>query len=321
MAPAKMVAGVDIGGTNVRAAMFDTSGKMLGHLGLPIEAAQGPASGLARITRLIEDVSKGFPGCELAGIGVGSTGPLDRDRGTIENPYTLPGWENVNIVSALSTAFAVPVALENDADAAALGEYWQGAGQGVSRLLALTVGTGVGTAIILDGGVYRGWKGLHGEGGHHVVDPSGPACYCGAHGCLESLVSGPAIARLAQEKAAGETATLLRDRAGASLENIDGRMVSDAARDGDAVARAVIDQVATYLAIGLLNMINFFVPEVIVLSGSVMRDYDLFEPTIRTYLDRCSVLAPSNHIQIALARLGDHAGVFGAAYAILHDLS
>lgn len=321
MAAATMVVGIDIGGTNVRAAAFDFSGKMLGHLQVPIEAAQGPAIGLARIASLIRDVCRAHPDYSLAGIGVGSTGPLDRQRGTIENPYTLPTWESVNIVASLSGAFGVPIVLENDADAAALGEYWQGSGKGVSRLLALTVGTGVGTAIILDGAVYRGWQGWHGEGGHHVVDPSGPLCYCGARGCLEILVAGPAIARLAQEMAARPDGAPLRARANGNLEAIDGRMLSDAARDGDPLARSLIERIAFHLGLGLLNMIYFYVPEVIVLSGSVMRDYDLFEPSIRAFLDRCSVMAPANQVRITAASLGDHAGVYGAAYAIIQELA
>lgn len=321
MAAPTLVVGVDIGGTNVRAAAFDFSGQMLSHLQVPIEAAQGPEVGLERITNLVDEVRRAHPGYPLAGIGIGSTGPLDREKGTIENPYTLPTWESVAIVPALSRAFGVPIEFENDADAAALGEYWQGSGKGTNRLLALTVGTGVGTAIILNGQVYRGWQGYHGEGGHQIVDPSGPLCYCGARGCLEILIAGPAIARLAQEKAAQSADTILRDLAGSDLGRIDGRMVSEAARGGDAVARSVIERIAFYLGVGLLNMIHFFVPEVIVLSGSVMRDYDLFEPTVRAFLDQCSILEPANRVRIVIAGLGDHAGVYGAAYAILQKIS
>jgi len=320
MGTTPIVTGVDLGGTNVRAAAFDPNGKLLRHAQVPIQAAQGPEAGLARIKTLIETVLGQIDQAELKGIGIGSTGPLDRETGRIQNPYTLPTWEDVDIVSALSTRFSVPVALENDADTAALGEYWQGAGKGISRLLALTIGTGVGTAVILGGEVYRGWRGIHGEGGHHVVDPSGPLCYCGARGCMEILVAGPSIARLAQEAVAAASDGHRPAWVPANLSDIDARMVSQAARNGDPLASALMQSAASHIAVGLLNMITFFVPEVIVLSGSVMNDYDLFEPTIRSYLSQCSILVPSSSINIVMAELGNDAGVYGAAYAILREL-
>ena len=150
--------GIDLGGTNVRAGAVTSDGQLLAWKDAPIEAARGPKSGLQTITRLVDEVISLVNHPVLA-LGVGSTGPLDRQRGCIQNPYTLPGWEDVDIISPLRGRFGVPVSLENDADAAALGESWAGAGRGVKRMFMVTIGTGVGTSLILDGQIYRGLDG------------------------------------------------------------------------------------------------------------------------------------------------------------------
>ncbi len=278
-------------------------------------AAQGPQAGLERIAGLVESLAAKVAalgkGERLAGIGMGCTGPVDAQRGVIVNPGTLPGWVDVPVVEWLKQRFGVPACLENDADAAALGEYWMGAGRGTDRLYAITVGTGIGTACIIDGQVYRGVGGFHPEGGHLLVDPAGPACYCGGRGCWESLASGTAIA--ASMRAALEAQGALY---GAWAERCDGQAVADAARRGDTLALQVMERAADAFAQGLFSILMLFFPEMIVLSGGVMRSYDLFQPAIARTLQAASVYIPTGSVRVELARLGYYAGMYGAAYAV-----
>lgn len=310
----EIVIGVDLGGTHVRAGAFTSSGEMLAVQETPIEAARGPEIGLQRIQNLIQAVWNESGAKSLLGIGVGSTGPIDPINGIIYNPFTLPGWENVPISAWLRNAFGVPVTLENDADVAALGEYWRGAGQSIQRLYAVTVGTGVGTALILDGQIYRGMDGLHPEGGHVVLDPSGPPCYCGAHGCWESLCAAPAIARLARQ--ADLRHSILLEMAGGDAEKIDARLIAEAARLGDPSACAIMDKVAYYFSLGIINIIHSITPELIVLSGGVMKSVDLFLPQLNKAIAVHSVMIPANRVHIVPAQLGNYAGLYGAAYTI-----
>jgi glucokinase len=313
-----VIVGIDLGGTIVRAGAFDSQGKMLVVRETPIEAARGPELGLRKIQRLIEEILAASEAKHLLGIGVGSTGPIDRMRGTINNPFTLPTWENVPIIRWLKDAFHVPVTLENDADVAALGEYWQGAGRNAKRLYGVTVGTGIGTSFILDGEIFRGLDGAHPEGGHMLLDPTGPLCYCEARGCWESLCAGPAIERQARE--ADLTGSQLLQFSNGNLEKIDGRMIFDAARNGDAIALKIVERVSHYFSQGILNIATLFAPEVIVLSGGVMRSIDFFLPHLQQTLRTCSKMVPADRIQVLPAQLGYYAGLYGSAYTIFRKM-
>ncbi len=313
-----VVIGVDLGGTNVRAGAFDPEGRLLAAHQAPIQAAEGPQAGLERMRDLIETVWRLSNRDRLLGIGVGSTGPVYPQQGIINNPFTLPGWENVSVVDWLNRAFGVPVTLENDADVAALGEYWQGAGRGISRLYAVTAGTGIGTALILDGRIYRGMDGLHPEGGHIILDPDGPPCYCGGHGCWESLCAAPAIAQQARQ--ANLRGSLLLELAEGDPEKIDARLVAQAARQGDAIALNIVDKVAYYFGLGIVNIILTITPQMIVLGGGVMKSADLFMPRLRQTIAAHSVILPADQVRIEIAQLGDYAGLYGAAYTICSTL-
>jgi glucokinase len=299
----------------VRAGAVDRDGNILTIGETTIQANEGPQAGLNRITRMVEDIVQ-KTGANLLGIGIGSTGPLDLKRGAIQNPYTLPGWEDVPITGPLQDHFMVPVTLENDADAAALGEYWVGAGQNVERLMAVTVGTGVGTALILKGQIYRGIDSCHPEGGHMILDPAGPLCYCGAHGCWEVLAAGPAISEQARQAARQHPESQMLSLAGGDLEKVDSSIAVAAARGQDAAACQVIERAAHYTAIGMVNLINVFAPDMIVLSGGVMKSSDLFLPEIMKVVHQNNLMVPADRIQIVLARLGYYAGITGAAYTL-----
>lgn len=319
MSQNEFVVGVDLGGTNVRAAVVSQQGEIKAWGQTPIEAARGVEQGIQRIQKLIRQVMDQAGVEQITGIGFGSTGPIDRARGFIQNPYTLPGWENVDIRTPLSRAFDAPLIMENDADAAALGEAWLGSGKGTSRFALVTVGTGVGTAFILDGRIYRGMEGEHPEAGHQVLDPNGPPCYCGARGCLESLTSGPAIAQSARQLILQhpESSLAQYEQSGQTIEAVH---VVEAARQGDELAQKIIQQAATYIGLGLVNVILFYLPECIALGGGVMKNYDLFFPHIQQLLSQHSVVVSTRRVRIAPVSLGNKAGVLGAARAIWLEL-
>lgn len=310
-----IIIGVDLGGTNVRAGAVTSNGALLFSQDAPIRAEDGPQAGVRRIGDLIESVIAQLPqGQRPSAVGIGSTGPLDRRTGAIQNPHTLPGWEDVSVVRPLEARFGVPVALENDADAAALGEAWAGAGRAVRRMVMVTVGTGVGTGITLDGHIYRGLNDEHPEGGHLVVDPAGPPCYCGGRGCLESLVAGPAIARHAAQEAGLRNSALWALCAG-QPENLTAGHVFEAARMGDALGAQLTRRAARYLGLGLVSLVMTFLPDAIVLTGGVMRSFDLLEDDLRAVLRQHSIIVPAERVQLRMAELGQWAGVIGAARA------
>jgi glucokinase len=332
----EIVIGVDLGATTVRAGVFTLSGELLVVQQTEIKARRGPEAGLQRIIRLIEQAlhaasKQGSDSLRLLGIGVGSTGPADVRRGVLVNPLTLPGWIEVPVVARLTDHFSVPACLENDADAAALGEYWAGAAAAspdvpeVRCLYAITVGTGIGTACIIDGQVYRGANGFHPEGGHQIVDPSGPLCYCGGAGCWESWSSGTAIGNAARQAVqvsgslaeSGKPGALLLSLAGGVIERVDASLVAQAARQGDPLARQVIERAAQAFATGVFNILMLFQPEMIVLSGGVMRSLDLFIPAIDRVIQAADAYIPAGQVRILPAQLGYYAGIYGAAYAIM----
>lgn len=313
----KVIIGIDLGGTIVRAGAFDSERRLLVVHETPIEAPRGPEFGLRKIQGLIEQVLAESGTKSLSGIGIGSTGPLDPIQGIINNPFTLPTWENVAIVEWMRKSFNVPVTLENDADAAALGEYWQGAGREAQRLYAVTVGTGIGTALIIDGQIYRGLEGSHPEGGHMVLDPSGPLCYCKRHGCWESLCAGPAIER--QARKTDLTGSRLLEMAEGNCEKISARMVFEAARMGDVAALSIVEKVSEYFALAILNIAILFAPDMIVLSGGVMRSIDFFMPRIQQTMQDYREMVPAHRIQIVPAKLGYYAGLYGSAYTIFKN--
>jgi glucokinase len=311
----RIAIGMDIGGTHVRIGAFDSGGRLIGQRDASI-ASLKPDSGLSLIERLLHELFDSLNSPALLGIGIGCTGSLDTVRGLINNPYTLEGWSNVPIVERLNKTFNVPVRLENDADAAALGEYWQGAGRDAKRLYAVTVGTGVGTALIVDGKIYRGVDGSHPEGGHQLIDPNGPECYCGHRGCWESLISGLAISSQAREAKNNEHLIAL---AGGDPNRIDTHLVAEAARAGDPAAVQIMQKAARDFSVGIVNVISFFVPDVLVLSGGVMKSADLFLPTLEQTLKTQNPMVPFDRVKILPAQLGYYAGLYGGAHMILNE--
>jgi len=294
-----MIAGIDIGGTKIALGFVDDNGKVLARTDIPIEVASGPASASQRIAATLRQLIAAG-GVDLQGIGIACTGPIDPITGLMGDVNTLPGWMGWNPVEEMAAVFGVRVALENDADGAALGEARWGAGLGKRSLISITVGTGIGGGIILDGQVYRGAANSHPEIGHHIVEPDGPLCTCGAHGCWESLAAGPAFEQWYAEQNPNE-------------EHRSGKQICALARQGHTQARQAVDRLANYLGLGIANVVSIFTPETIALCGSVMGSADLLLEPIRAVVrDRCR-LVPVESCEIILSQLGVNAGLIGAA--------
>lgn len=297
-----MTGALDIGGTKIAVALVDDRGRITDRAECPTASERGFADGLARMIAMLRETAARAR-AQLDGIGIGCTGPVDPFTGVLGSVDLLPGWQGGALVAGLEEAFHVPVAMENDADAAGLAEAVWGAGRGKRRFLYVTVGTGIGVAIILDGTLYRGVDGSHPEIGHVVIDASGPPCYCGARGCWEILAAGPAILAWAQSRMGGElTVERLCERAEA----------------GDAAALAVMERQGYYLGLGLANLITTFCPDMIALGGGVMQSSHLFLDRARQVIRQCCTLVPFEKAQLAPASLGADTALAGAAQVWHH---
>ncbi len=279
------IGAVDIGGTKISVAAVTDGGVVLSRR----ECATAPERGFPSA---IQEIVGMLRACEVQfqGIGVACTGPVDPFTGIIGDAGTLPGWQGGNLSGELGRVFGVQVVVENDADASALGEATWGCAQGKSRFIYITVSTGIGGGIVLDGELYRGVEGAHPELGHQVIDPSGPLCYCGAHGCWESLASGPAMGP-------------------------DAKAVCKRADQGDPEAVRVVERAAYYLGLGLANLVTLFAPDMIALGGGVMKSAHLIlDRARRVVLETCTQV-PAEKTEIVCVSLGADVGLVGAARA------
>ena len=298
-----MIAAVDIGGTKIAVGMVDNDGRVLSQAECPTDAERGYAEALKRIEHLLRAMLTAAGG-ELAGIGIGSTGPVDPLTGEFGDVNFFPTWRGQNLVVDLARIFGVRVAIENDADASALAEAAWGAGKNKKRLIYVTIGTGIGAGIVLDGQLYRGADGAHPEIGHHVIDATGPLCMCGFHGCWESLAAGPAMVSWVESNMPNDYP---------HRDHLTAKRVCELAREGDALAMQAVDREARYLGLGMANLVTLYTPDAIVLGGSVMKSAVLFLDEIRKTIIRCCRFVPYDKTELTLASLGEDANLIGAA--------
>ena len=303
-----MVGAVDIGGTNIAVGIVDPAGKVLARRESETQA-DGPYESARDRTVAMLKALVAETGINLQGIGIGSTGPVYPLTGEIGDVNFFPHWRGKNPVKDLQKIFGVSVALENDADAAALGEFGWGSGKNKSRLIYVTVGTGIGAGIILNGEVYRGVDQAHPEIGHHVIDSSGPLCLCGFRGCWESLAAGPAMVSWLESSAPADYS----HRAGLTA-----RRICELARDGDEWAQRTVEREAHYLGLGLANLVSMFVPDAIVLGGSVMKSADLLLEGVRKVIAASCRFVPYEQTELAMASLGENSNLIGAARVWYH---
>jgi glucokinase len=305
-----MIGAVDIGGTKIAVGIVDDNGKVLARTQTATDG-HNYDHGLDAIIRMLGETSAQM-NQPMTGIGIGATGPVDPIRGEFGDVDFLPGWRGKNLVRDLERHFSVGVAMENDGDAAALAEAAWGAGNNRSRFIYVTVGTGIGGGIILDGKLYRGVDGAHPEVGHQVLDSSGPDCSCGFRGCWESLAAGPAmVAWLERHAPAGYL----------HRQGITAKRICELSQEGDELAQQAVEHEGYYLGLGIANLISMFTPDAIVLSGSVMKSAPLFMGRIHQVIRKGCRFVPAEKTDLMLASLGDDTNLIGAARVWHHRFS
>ncbi|HHU75322.1 MAG TPA: ROK family glucokinase [Firmicutes bacterium] len=308
--------GVDLGGTKILIALAEENGNIAQSIKIPTRAGRGPEV-------ILKDLFAGFADYfsisleKMEGIGFCMAGYYDRQEGTIRGSPNLPGWENYPVMQQLQRFSNLPVVVENDANAAAWGEFVYGAGQGKKNLLLVTLGTGIGGALIVDGKLAHGARGFAGEIGHIPILPrEGPLCGCGNRGCLETLASGRAVEREGRGLLKRGIPTLLQEMVDeTTLRAID---VFEAARQGDQRSREIIDQAAFYLGQGLAAAVNMFNPEIVIIGGGMAGVGELFFAPLRRYFSQMALGPSAQTVSLVGAKLGEAAGVQGIL-ALLND--
>jgi len=313
----KVVAGIDIGGTNISIAVAETGGEVVSKRQLPTQSSLGPFSAFDKMSEAIEKMLAEEP-FDLEAVGVGSPSPIDVRKGLIMSPSNLLEWAEFPIVDLLNDRFGVPVKLENDANAAAVGEYIYGAGRGYRNIFYLTVSTGIGGGIIIDGNLYHGISTAAGEIGHTIIQPDGIRCNCGSRGCLETICAGVHIARRARERLENGEASILSGMV-SDIDSITARTVVDAVRQADPLATAIWDETCHFLAIGIANVITLVAPEIVIVGGGVAAAGDLLFVQLRKRVPHFVSMVPADKINIVPARLGTESGLYGAV-AIAREL-
>jgi len=307
--------GIDLGGTKIAAGVVSSDGEVRG-----LSRVDTPArEGVAAVVRAMAGAARGAARAagvsvkRLAGGGVGAPGPIDVEAGLVVSPPNLPGWRDVALGRLLGRGLGLTLALANDANAAGLAEHRFGAGQGCSPLVYLTVSTGIGGAILIDGKVVSGARGAAGEVGHLVLVPDGPLCGCGNRGCLEALASGTAVARRAREAVRQAAPSTLTERFASRPSRITAAMVADIAREGDPEARRIMAEAMEHLGRGVASLVNLLNPERVVIGGGLSSvGPALFDPVRRAVARHANGLASSS-VSVVPADLGPDSGVIGAA--------
>lgn len=337
--------GIDLGGTNLKAGLVDADGVIVQRHTSDTEAEQGPDHVLARMAAAAEALiaAAGLRKSDICGIGVGAPGPLSHARGVVINAPNLPGWHNIAVRDRIAAATGLPTVLDNDANAAAFGEFEAGAGKAIrsgdaagdnksdvrksagdasnsaddgsnspGSMVMLTLGTGIGGGIIIDGALLRGSRDNAGEIGHIIVEPDGRPCPCGKRGCLERYASARAVAlRVAEAIDAGESSVLQAalDRGG----EINARDVASAVATGDPLASRIWDETCRYLAIACINIQHMLNPDMVVFGGGMIAAGDALLGPIKSHFERLRWSLADDHPEIAMATLGADAGIIGAA--------
>ena len=317
--PARWIVGVDIGGTNIVVGVIPMDGgEPVARHTLPTDAGGGSESVVRKVVAMVEESiaetvsAHGGSRADVAGVGIGSPGPLDREHGVVINTPNL-GWTNLPLRDLISKAVDLPATLDNDANCATYGEWWLGAGRGVSNLVGVTLGTGIGGGIVLDGEIVHGTSDAAGEIGHMTIEFTGRKCTCGNYGCLEAYCSGPNIAARAREGLEAGYESVLTELVDGQLDGITAATVYEAAVLNDPYANEVMAETAKILGAGVANIINVLNPQMVVIAGGVTRAGEhLFTP-LRSEVRRRAFRSAYDVCRIVPAALPETAGMIGAA--------
>jgi len=308
--------GLDVGGSAMKAGVVDDQGKSLASVSLPTEPHRGQEFGLERMCEAIRQAvaAAGLKMSEIAAIGVATPGTMDIPGGVILDPPNLKPWRNVPVREHIRKIFQLPTAFQNDANAAAFGEFWAGAGRDAHSMVLFTLGTGVGGGIIIGDLVLEGEHSHGGELGHMKIEMTDPRqCGCGRWGCLEAYASATSVVKRAIEalskKGAQSQLHAQRNKEG----GLTARDIFDAAQTGDAIASKIVEDTAYYLAVGATNMMHTIDPNMIVYAGGMIAAGDAFLQKIRDFVDELAFPVPAKNTTICYAQLGSDAGFIGAA--------
>jgi glucokinase len=316
MATPVFYVGIDVGGTNIKGGVVDDAGQALSAVSLETEASKGQEHGLARMAEAVVQAvaAAHLRFDQIAAIGVATPGTMDIPAGIILDPPNLKPWRNVPVRQYIQDRFQLPTAFQNDANAAAYGEFWVGAGRDAHSMVLFTLGTGVGGGIIIDHLIIEGEHSHGAELGHMRVETTNPRpCGCGGRGCLEAYASATAVVKRtyeALEKDGGRSALHARVRQGPELTSRD---IFDAAAAGDALAEALVEETALYLAVGATNAMHVIDPDMVVFAGGMIAAGESFLERIRRHVRRLALPVPAAKTTVCFAQLGGNAGVIGAA--------
>ncbi len=316
MAQLPRFVGLDVGGTSMKAGVVDDSGLASPSVSLPTEPQRGQDFGLETMAETIRQAvtAAGLGMADIAAIGVATPGTMDLKTGYILEPPNLKPWRNVPVRDHIAKIFGLPTAFQNDANAAALGEFWAGAGQGVRSLVFFTLGTGVGGGIVLNGEVLEGEHSHGGELGHMKIEMTNPReCGCGKFGCLEAYASATAVVKRTREALAASGAKSILHARPASAPELTAREVFDAAKAGDALALKIVEETAFFLALGASNAMHVIDPDVIVFGGGMIEAGPWFLDLIKSHVPKVAFPVPAEKTLIRFAQLGSDAGFIGAA--------
>lgn len=306
----KLYLGIDLGGTEVKIAVVSAEGKLREEARIPNNVVSLPEEICGQIierAKAMKDFSK------LSGTGIGVAGDIDQEHGIVRFSPNLPAWKNAGLRKMFGRALPRPIVVDNDANAAALGAYWLDAKGKVDNLICITLGTGVGGGLIINGKLYRGATGSAGEVGHMPFEPNGPICKCGSRGCIERYLGAPSLSLQAREEVKmGKSKTIVRLVDG-RLNDITPQVIATAAQKGDHLAKKLWEDAGERLGIVLAGLINLLNPEMIVLAGGVSRAGHLLLDPIRETIKERAFLTPANACKVVISKYNQQLGVVGAA--------
>jgi glucokinase len=317
-----LILGVDLGGSKILTAVVNSRGEMLSSDESITPAQKGPEMVIQSILesahRALKEADVGIS--ELTAVGVGAPGISNPGTGILFTSPNLPGWRDVPLRDVMQERLGRKTFLINDANAAALGEFYFGAARGVRNFIYITLSTGIGGGIVIDGKIYSGAIGAAGEVGHMTIDDEGPICNCGSRGCWETVASGTALAKEARRRIEEGVKTSILEYAEGDVEKVTAQVIHSAAKQGDSLAKELIARTSYYVGVGLANLINIFNPELIVIGGGLSNIGDmLLEPAFKMAGER-AYKESFRAVRFALPELGRNSGVLGAAAFALQEI-
>ncbi|UCH82704.1 MAG: ROK family protein [Candidatus Latescibacterota bacterium] len=306
--------GIDIGGTNMEVAVVGAKGHVLARDAIATRAKKGPEAAIARLASCVAHLHE--PRWQLGGAGLGCAGLVDAGRGVLGSSPNLPGWENTALARIARRHFGVYTLVDNDANAAGYGEYSRGAGRGSRVFVCVTLGTGVGGSIIVDGHILRGQKNTAGEIGHMTIRETGPVCKCGNRGCLEAYLGADALVRSARRLLASKKSSVLKKWMRERTQPLSPQLIAEAAKAGDRAAHMVFEEAGAHLGTAMASLINVLSPDVIAVAGRVAAAFPLMEPSVRDTIEQRAFAEPASLVTIVPAKLGTDAAVIGMAMMV-----